>query len=49
MIEFFKMGYDAFWKGDRCPEDASPEQAIEWKRGWDEAVHCVMKKEYAFD
>lgn len=46
MKNFYRMGYDAFWAGDSCPEDATPEQAAEWKRGWDYAVHRAMLEEF---
>ena len=46
MKNFFRMGYEAFWKGERCPEDATPEQAEHWKQGRDHAVHEAMLHEY---
>lgn len=49
MRNFFAEGFQAFWKGERCPPEATPEQAAEWKRGHDLAKHECMMEEFRLD
>lgn len=46
METFFSIGYKAYWKGDRCPEGALPEEKADWQRGWNLALDEVLRHEF---
>lgn len=45
-VDYFQEGFSAWHMGLQQPNVLTADQAAEWKRGWDEAVHRAMKAEF---
>jgi hypothetical protein len=45
-VNYHGLGFEAFYKGERCPPGATASDEAAWQRGWELAVRKSLKESF---